>query len=59
MIDTTAEMIAGYAVAAMLFGGYGLSLWLRARRVRRQLDALLIEASSRRSRTSGPSRRSR
>lgn len=59
MINTTAELIAGYAVAALLYGGYGLSLWLRARRVRRQLDALLSEASSRRSRTSGPSRRSR
>jgi hypothetical protein len=59
MINTTAELIAGYAVAAMLYGGYGLSLWLRARRVRRQLDAILTAASSRRSRTSGPSRRSR
>jgi len=59
MINTTAELIAGYTVAALLYGGYGLSLWFRARRVRRQLDAILSAASSRRSRTSGPSRRAR
>jgi hypothetical protein len=58
MIDTTAELIAGYTVAAILYGGYGVSLWLRARRVRRRLDAILAAASSRRARTSGPSRRS-
>jgi len=59
MINTTAELIAGYTVAALLYAGYGLSLWFRARRVRRQLDAILSAASSRRSRTSGPSRRAR
>jgi hypothetical protein len=49
MINTTAEMIAGYIVAGLLFGGYVLSLWLRARRVTKRLDAILSAASSRRS----------
>lgn len=34
MIDTTSEMIAGYTVATLVYGGYVLTLWLRARRVR-------------------------
>ena len=58
MINTTSEMIAGYTVAAMLYGGYGLSLWIRARRVRQRLDAMLAAASRRRSGTADPSRRS-
>jgi len=59
MINTTAELIAGYTVAAILYGGYGLLLWIRARRVRRRLDAILTAASSRRSATVPPVRRSR
>jgi hypothetical protein len=59
MINTTAEMIAGYLVAAILYGGYGVLLWVRARRVRRRLDAILIAASSRRSAAAPPLRRSR
>jgi hypothetical protein len=55
MINTTAEMIAGYVVAGLLFGGYVLSLWLRARRVTQRLDAILSAASSRRS-SSAPAR---
>ena len=58
MIDTTAEMIAGYVVAGLLFGGYVLSLLLRAHRVSKRLDAILSAASSRRS-SSAPARRSR
>jgi hypothetical protein len=58
MINTTAEMIAGYVVAGLLLGGYVLSLWLRARRVTQRLDAILSAASSRRS-SSAPARRSR
>jgi hypothetical protein len=58
MINTTAEMIAGYVVAGVLFGGYVMSLWLRGRRATRRLDSILMAASSRRS--SGPNvRRSR
>ena len=34
MIDTTSEMIGGYTVATLVYGGYVLTLWLRARRVR-------------------------
>jgi hypothetical protein len=59
MINTTAELIAGYTVAAILYGGYGLLLWIRARRVHRRLDAILRAASSRRSATVPPVRRSR
>ena len=60
MIDTTSELIAGYSAAAVIYGGYGVWLWIRARRVRQRLDAILAAASSRRSaRTSGPSRPSR
>ncbi|HEV8498488.1 MAG TPA: hypothetical protein VGQ56_16550 [Gemmatimonadaceae bacterium] len=59
MINTTAEMIAGYLVAAILYGGYGVLLWVRARRVRRRLDAILTAASSRRSAAAPPLRRSR
>jgi len=59
MINTTAELIAGYTVAALLYGGYGVSLWLRARRVKRRLDAVLTAASSRRAAAAPASRRSR
>jgi hypothetical protein len=59
MIDTTAEMIAGYVVAGVLFGGYVLSLWLRAHRVSKRLDAILSAASSRRASAAPPARRSR
>jgi hypothetical protein len=59
MIDTTAEMIAGYSVASALYVGYGVLLWVRARRVKRRLDAILAAASSRRSAAAPPLRRSR
>ena len=58
-INTTAEMIAGYVVAALLFGGYVISLWLRGRGVTRRLDSILTAASSRRSSSAPPVRRSR
>ena len=59
MTDTTAEMIAGYSVASALYVGYGVLLWVRARRVKRRLDAILAAASSRRSAAAPPLRRSR
>jgi hypothetical protein len=59
MINTTAEMIAGYVVAGILFGGYTAALWVRARRVSRQLDSILTAASSRRSSSAPPMRRHR
>jgi hypothetical protein len=59
MIDTTADMIAGYSVASALYVGYGVLLWVRARRVKRRLDAILAAASSRRSAAAPPLRRSR
>ena len=59
MIDTTAEMIAGYSVAAALYVGYGVLLWVRARRVKRRLDAILTAASGRRSAAAPSLRRSR
>jgi hypothetical protein len=59
MINTTAEMIAGYVAAGILFGGYTLSLWVRARRVARRLDSILTAASSRRSASAPRVRRSR
>lgn len=34
MIDTTAWMIAGYSTATVIYVGYVLTLWSRARRVR-------------------------
>ncbi len=36
MIDTTGSLIAGYAVAGGLFLFYALTLWLRARALRRR-----------------------
>ena len=35
--DTSAYYHAAYLAAAVLYGGYALSLWLRARRVRERL----------------------
>ncbi|HVZ78724.1 MAG TPA: hypothetical protein VG818_12145 [Gemmatimonadaceae bacterium] len=37
MPDTTAYFHAAYIVAAVLYGGYTLSLWLRARKLRQRL----------------------
>jgi hypothetical protein len=34
MIDTSADMIAGYVVATAIYVGYVASLWMRARRLR-------------------------
>jgi hypothetical protein len=45
MIDTHAEMAAGYTVATVIYAGYMLSLWLRARRVR----AVILSAAKNRS----------
>jgi len=59
MINTTAEMIAGYVVAGLLFGGYVISLWLRGRRVKQRLDSIMMAASTRRSASAPPVRRSR
>ena len=59
MIDTTSELVAGYSVTAVLYVGYGAWLWVRARRVKRRLDAILAAASSRRSASAPPMRRSR
>lgn len=59
MINTNAEMIAGYVVAGLLFGGYVVSLWLRGRRVTQRLDSIMLAASSRRSSSAPPVRRSR
>jgi hypothetical protein len=40
VIDTSAEMIAGYIAVALLYGGYVLSLLIRGRRVRERLAAI-------------------
>jgi hypothetical protein len=37
--DTHGTFVAGYAVATVVYVGYTLTLWLRARRVRQRLDA--------------------
>jgi len=58
-INTTAEMIAGYVAAGLLFGGYVVSLWVRARRVSQRLDSIMMAASSRRLSSAPPVRRSR
>jgi hypothetical protein len=39
MIDTTGTYHAGYAVATIVYVGYMITLWSRARRLRRQLDS--------------------
>jgi hypothetical protein len=39
MIDTVIAFKAAYAVAAVLFIAYVLSLWLRDRRVRQRLES--------------------
>jgi hypothetical protein len=38
VIDTTRDMVAAYIVATTIYVAYSLSLWLRARRYRRELD---------------------
>jgi hypothetical protein len=38
--DTASYYHVAYAWAAILYGGYSLLLWRRARRVRARLDAL-------------------
>ena len=38
MVDTTGTFYAGYAVATIVYVGYMISLWSRARRWRRALD---------------------
>jgi hypothetical protein len=37
MPDTSAYYRAAYTAAAVLYGGYVLSLWIRARRVRERM----------------------
>jgi hypothetical protein len=39
MPDTSGYYHAAYAAAGILYGGYVLSLWIRARRVRERLHA--------------------
>ena len=34
MIDSTRWMVAGYSVATVIYVGYVVTLWVRARRVR-------------------------
>lgn len=35
MVDSGGTFVAAYVLVAVLFGGYSLSLWSRARKVRR------------------------
>jgi hypothetical protein len=35
MVDSSGTFIAAYILVAVIFTGYSLSLWLRARKVRR------------------------
>lgn len=37
--DTQGTFIAGYVAATLVYVVYGLSLWVRARRVRQRLDS--------------------
>ncbi len=41
--DTSAAFHLAYVVAAAIYGGYSLTLWRRARRLRERLDALTRE----------------
>ena len=38
MPDNSAYYHAAYVVAAVLYGGYALSIWMRSRRVRARLS---------------------
>jgi hypothetical protein len=38
MIDTRSHMIAAYCVATAIYIAYSISLWVRGRRYRRQLE---------------------
>jgi hypothetical protein len=55
MIDTHAEMVAGYVVATAIYVGYVVSLWMRARRVR---GVILSAAKNRSASERDPSLRS-
>ena len=37
MADTWVVFRAAYIIAALVYGGYAVSIWLRAKRVREQL----------------------
>ena len=39
MIDTTSTYHAAYAVVAVIYAAYAISLWIRARRLRERLTA--------------------
>lgn len=39
MPETGAYYVAAYVAVALLYGGYAVSLWVRARRVRQRLGA--------------------
>jgi hypothetical protein len=41
MIDTRPNMIAAYIIATVIYVGYSISLWVRARRYRNELDRTL------------------
>jgi type VI protein secretion system component VasF len=37
MADTWAVFRAAYVIAALVYGGYALSIWMRAKRIREKL----------------------
>jgi hypothetical protein len=37
MADTWSVFRAAYIIAALVYGGYAVSIWLRAKRIREQL----------------------
>ncbi len=40
MPDTTSSYYAGYAVAAIIYFAYAVTLWARARKLRARLDGV-------------------
>ena len=43
MIDTTSTYRAAYVLVAIIYLGYSISLWVRARRLRERLSAQSAE----------------
>jgi hypothetical protein len=40
MPDTTGPFYAAYIIAAVVYGGYALSIWLRAKKTREKVNTL-------------------
>jgi hypothetical protein len=47
MPDTSGPYIAAYIITAVVYGGYAFSIWLRAKRVREELQARKADSSRR------------